>query len=105
MRLCRPQITRRVEILGFTEECVKEYAYSVFSSQPEMLEGFLTYISASKNPAINSLMYVPLNAAIVVEIYRNSWSTGCPIPRTLTQLYTRLCLILVQRFLEAYAPI
>ena len=104
MRVCRPQITRRVEILGFTEECVKEYAYSVFLSEPEMLEGFLTYISASENPAINSLMYVPLNAAIVVEIYRNSWSTGCPIPRTLTQLYTRLCLILVQRFLEAMHP-
>ena len=104
MRLCSPQITRHVEILGFTEECVKEYAYSVFSSQPEMLEGFLTYISASENPAINNLMYVPLNAAIVVEIYRNSWSAGCPIPRTLTQLYTQLCLILVQRFLKAMHP-
>ena len=77
---------------------------SVFSSQPKILEGFLTYISASKNPAINSLMYVPLNAAIIVEIYRNSWSTGCPIPRTLTQLYTQLCLIHVQRFLEAMHP-
>ena len=104
MIVCRPQITKRVEILGFTEECVKEYASSVFSSQPKILEGFLTYISASKNPAINSLMYVPLNAAIVVEIYRNSWSTGCPIPRTLTQLYTRLCLFLVQRFLETMHP-
>ena len=104
MRRYRPQITRRVEILGFTKECVKKYADSVFSSEPEMLEGFLTYISASENPSINSLMYVPLNAAIVVEIYRNSWSTGCPIPRTLTQLYTRLCLILVQRFLEAKHP-
>ena len=104
MRVCRPQIKKRVEILGFTEECVKEYATSVFSSKPKILEGFLTYISAYKNPAINSLMYVPLNAAIVVEIYRNSWSTGCPIPRTLTQLYTRLCLILVQRFLETTHP-
>ena len=104
MRVCRPQITRHVEILGFTEGCVKEYASSVFSSEPEILKGFLTYMSASKNASINSLMYVPLNAAIVVEIYRNSWSTGCPIPRTLTQLYTRLCLILVQRFLEAKHP-
>ena len=95
---------KHVEILGFTEEYVKEYASSVFSSQPEILEDFLTYISASENPAINSLMYVPLNAAIVVEIYRNSWSTNRPIPRTLTKLYTRLCLILVQRFLETMHP-
>ena len=102
IKVCHPK--KRVEILGFTEECVKEYAKSVFSSQPEVLEGFLTYISASKNPAINSLMYVPLNAAIVVEIYRNSWSTGCPKPRTLTQLYTQLCLFLVRRFLEAEHP-
>ena len=65
-----------------------------------MLSDFLTYISASSSPAINSLMYIPLNAAIVVDIYRNSRRTGYPIPKTLTQLYTRLCLIILQRYLK-----
>ena len=94
------QVQKHVEILGFTQECVEKYASSVFSSEPEMLSDFLTYISASSSPAINSLMYIPLNAAIVVNIYRNSRRTGCPIPKTLTQLYTRLCLIILQRYLK-----
>ena len=94
---CRPQVQRHVEILGFTDEQVNEYARSVFSTEPALLEDFLLYVSASKNPAINSLMYVPLNAAIIVEIYRNNKEKGSPIPQTMTQLYTQLCLSLLQR--------
>ena len=85
-----------MEILGFTQENIKEYASSVFSSEPEVLKDFLFYVSASENPAINSLMYIPLNAAIIVEIYSHTRKRGLPIPKTLTQLYTQLCLILVQ---------
>ena len=99
-KACRPQIRRHVEILGFTQESVRDYASSIFSAAPEVLEDFLTYISASKNPAINSLMYIPLNAAIIVEIYKNSRRKGCPIPKTMTQVYTQLCLTLIQRHIE-----
>ena len=102
---CRSRVQKHVEILGFTQECVKEYASTVFSSEPEMLDDFLTYISASNNPTINSLMYIPLNAAIVVEVYRNSRKTGGPIPKTLTQLYTLLCLTLIQRYLDNEQPL
>ena len=101
---CSPQIQRHVEILGFTQECVKDYASSVFCSEPEVLKDFLTYISASQNPAINSLMYIPLNAAIIVHIYRNSRRKGCPIPKTMTQVYTQLCLTLLQRYLKSNDP-
>ena len=101
---CSPQIQRHVEILGFTQECVKDYASSVFSSELETLEDFLTYISASENPAINSLMYIPLNAAIIVHVFRNSRRKGCPIPKTFTQVYTQLCLTLLQRFLSSNDP-
>ena len=101
---CSPQIQRHIEILGFTQECVKDYASSVFFSKPEVLKEFLTYISASQNPAINSLMYIPLNAAIIVHIYRNSRRKGCPIPKTLTQVYTQLCLTLLQRYLKSNDP-
>ena len=99
-RSCRPQVQRHVEILGFTQRSVSDYAASIFGAGSDILRDFLAYISASNNPAINSLMYIPLNAAIVVEVYRNSRRTGLPIPRTLTQLYTQLCLALVQRFLD-----
>ena len=95
---CRPQ--KRVEILGFTQESVKAYARSIFSSDPKKLEKFMAYISISNNPAINSLMYVPLNAAIIVQIYQHS-SNSSILPHTLTELYTQLCLTLLNRYLKA----
>ena len=101
---CSPQILRHVEILGFTQECITEYADSIFSAEHETLKDFLLCISPSINPIINSLMYIPLNAAIIVHIYRNSRRKGCPIPKTLTQVYTQLCLTLLQRYTESVDP-
>ena len=102
--LCSPQIQRHVEILGFTQDCVKDYAASVFSSESETLKDFLLYISASKNPAITSLLYIPLNAAIMIHIYKDNKRKGYPIPKTLTQVYTQLCLRLLQRYIESTGP-
>ena len=103
-RACRPQIQRNVEILGFTQESVELYASSVLSCEPDMLNDFLQFISASKTPSINSLMYIPLNAAIVVEIYRSSRRKGCAIPQTMTQIYKQLCLTLIQRYVDSIDP-
>ena len=100
---CRPQIQKHVEVLGFTQQSVHAYASSIFSSEPENLERFIAYISASNNPAINSLMYVPLNAAIVVEIFRDCKSNKL-LPHTLTELYTQLCLTILNRYLKIHYP-
>ena len=100
---CRPQIQKHVEVLGFTQQSVHTYASSIFSSEPENLERFIAYISASNNPAINSLMYVPLNAAIVVEIFRDCKSNKL-LPHTLTELYTQLCLTILNRYLKIHYP-
>ena len=97
---CRP---KHIEILGFTQESVEAYASSVFSSEPEKLAKFKAYISASKNPAINSLMYVPLNAAIIVLIY-NDCKSDALLPHILTELYTQLCLTILNRYLKMNHP-
>ena len=89
-------IPKHIEILGFTQESVEAYASSIFSSEPEKLKKFMDSISASKNPAINSLMYVPLNAAIIVRIYLDCKSDAL-LPHTLTELYTLLCLTILNR--------
>ena len=103
--LHEPHVDRRIEILGFTQGQVKKFASDAFSDYKEdVLENFLKYIEASKNPAINSLMYIPLNAAIIAEIYKSNHKIGLPIPRTLTQLYTELCLTMLRRFLIADDP-
>ena len=103
-KACSPQIQRHVEILGFTQESIKEYAASIFSAEPKVLQNFLIYISPSVNPVINSLMYIPLNAAIIIHIYRNCSRKSYPIPKTLTQVYTQLCLTLLQRYAESNDP-
>ena len=100
LTISKPVIAKRIEILGFSQESVEAYAASVFSSSKAELEGFKSYISRSSNPAINSLMYVPLYAAFVVIIYENATSKGS-LPRTITQLYTQLCLTILNRYLEA----
>ena len=103
LNMACPQIQRHIEILGFTQECIKGYASSILSDEPELLKDFLLYISPSVNPVINSLMYIPLNAAIIVHIYKNTRRKG-PIPKTLTQVYTQLCLIIMQRYIQSVNP-
>ena len=93
---------KHIEVLGFTQDSIETYATSIFSEQEE-LEKFKAYISASTSPSINSLMYVPLNAAIIVEIYRNCKSENL-LPHTLTELYTQLCLTILNRYLKALNP-
>ena len=101
LTICHPK--KRIEVLGFTQESVEAYASSIFTSEPERLD-FLRYISASSNPAINSLMYVPLNAAIIVQIFRSNRKSSSPLPTTLTQLYTQLCLTYLRRYLKPSYP-
>ena len=94
---CKPQIHKHIEILGFTHEHIQQYAESMLSDQPDVLEDFLKYIS--NNPAIHGMMYIPLNSAIVLEIYKATRTTGRPVPCTMTQLYTELCLVLLRKYL------
>ena len=91
---CQPQ--KHIEILGFTQESVEKYASSIFPSKKQLTK-FMDYISVSGNPAINSLMYVPLNAAIIVQIYK---SDDTLLSHTLTELYTLLCLTILNRDLN-----
>ena len=94
---CSPN---HIEILGFTQESVKAYAFSIFSSvgKPEKLKKFMDSISASENPAINSLMYIPLNVAIIVQMCKSD----ALLPHTLTELYTLLCLTILESDLKIH---
>lgn len=87
---------KHVEILGFSEAQIHDYAASVFGSDIELYD-FERYISST--PAIKGMLYVPLNTAIVIEVYRENKTKDRPIPNTLTNLYTDLCLLLLQRYL------
>ena len=94
---CKSQINKRIEVLGFTHEHIKQYAESMLYDEPNVLKDFLRYIS--NNPAIHGMMYIPLNSAIVLAIYKDSRTIHKPVPHTLTQLYTELCLSLLRKYL------
>jgi hypothetical protein len=96
LRSSKPQ--KRIEVLGFDQKSVEAYVSGVFKDEPEKLKKFTAYYSPS-NPVVNSMMYVPLNAAIVVYIFENE--PDSLLPRTLTELYLQLCRTILNRALLA----
>ena len=87
--VCQPRIDKHVEIIGFTEEERVRYITEVFSKEPELQVNFLKYMFLV--PHIKSMMYIPLNCAIIAQVYYESQSSRhLAIPRTRTQLYKAL---------------
>ena len=116
------RIFQHVEILGFTEENITKYVTSVFTGEGKKtasaidqsvggpdevseeakknIDDVMAYIG--KYPQIKACMYIPLNAAIVVSIYRESMKSKWVLPTTLTELYQALTQILLLRYLRGH---
>lgn len=85
----QPQVSKRVEIIGFTEEERVRYITEVFSKEPNLQVNFLKYMF--QIPHIKSMMYIPLNCAIIAQVYHESQRNHhLAIPKTRTQLYRAL---------------
>ena len=95
---CHKRISQHIEILGFTSEQIELYLDSVVGNQPELREGIKKYLTCY--PQIRAAMYIPLNAAIVVEIYKRVRKEECILPKTMTELYTALSQTLLLRYLK-----
>ena len=97
--VCQPQVDKHVEIIGFTEEERVRYITEVFSKEPELQANFLKYMFLV--PHIKSMMYIPLNCAIIAQVYSESQSSHhLAIPRTRTQLYKALTHSLLVRHMK-----
>ncbi len=94
---CGNQISRQVEILGFTREDILKYVSHAFTEE-EQTE-FLQYLQS--HPQLESIMHIPLNAAFVVQIYKQFHRSQQAIPNTLTQLYTALVEGLLLRYMKS----
>ena len=90
---------KHIEVVGFSNDDIMKKAESVFKPGSELLDSFKTYLSV--NPIVKGLMYNPLSCGIVITVFQNNKISKRPIPRTLTQLYTELCLCLLSRHLNA----
>ena len=96
-RECKRHISQHIEILGFTKANIQSYLESSIPNDPSLLADLKKYISCY--PHINSMMYIPLNSAIVVEVYRNSRKDETLVPKTMTELYSSLVRSLLLRHL------
>ncbi|XP_064389602.1 NACHT, LRR and PYD domains-containing protein 3-like [Halichondria panicea] len=87
-----PSVNRLIEVVGFNEESIKQYIESEFEQFPEKASSLIEQLE--NNPAIQSVCSVPLNCAIVC----NLWHTlDQELPRTLTELYTQIVLSIILR--------
>ena len=93
----KSHISQHIEVLGFTKANIESYLESITANDPSLLASLKTYISCY--PHIGSLMYIPLNSAIVVEVYRNSKKDETLVPKTMTELYSSLVRSLLLRHL------
>ena len=80
---------RSLQIHGFNIDCMLQYMKNVF--EPEMLHLVFS------NPVTYSLMCIPINCAIIAKVYKEIESSGRQMPKTTTQLYTILILVLIKR--------
>ena len=92
-------IDQHIEVLGFTEKNIEEYINSACGDKPELVEDFKEYLSS--HPFSSSLMFNPLQCAIVTDLYHSHWQCGDKgfAPKTLTELYTGLVHTLLLRYL------
>ena len=90
-------VDKHIEVLGFTQKEVTAYASKAFPSdhKSQLQTDFKKYLSL--NPAIRNLMYIPLNCAIVTEIFRR---TRKPVSETVTNLYLEMFLVILERHLR-----
>ena len=90
-----PTVNRLVEVIGFNEENVKQFIESEFEKCPE--KAFSLIEQLENNPLIASVCTVPLNCAIIC----NMWHTlGRTLPSTLTELYSQIVLNVILRNLK-----
>ena len=94
---CKGNHSRRIEIVGFGKKEIDEYIQCAFSDEPSQSD-FNEYLT--HYPHIHSMMYVPLNSAIVTHVYESCKSSGAVVPKTMTQLYSSLIRTLLLRYLK-----
>ena len=95
--LCKGKHSRRIEIVGFGKKEIDEYIQCVFSDEQSRSD-FKEYLFLY--PHICSMMYVPLNSAVVIQLYKSCKSSSTVVPKTTTQLYSSLIRTLLLRYLK-----
>ena len=83
---------RRVEVVGFGKNEIREFVEKSFPKEPQCVEEFLQQLN--EYPQLHSLCYVPMNLLMVVEIFCYNERI---LPSTLTELYQLFIVMTLKR--------
>ena len=92
---CSSTKFQHIEVVGFTKEQIKLYVDDVVGENEALLKDFNQYLS--HYPHLHTMMYIPLNCAIVVDIYISKRASGV-VPKTQTEIYTEFTIMLFRRY-------
>ena len=97
----RKGIGQHIEVVGFNDDDIQAYVERACQKRPKILPDFKSYIES--NPFVYSIMYIPLQCAIITGLYIEKWTKNkgkAYAPTTLTQLYTDVLLSSLIRYIN-----
>ena len=87
-----PVVSSRIEVLGFTPEEQRQYFTECLKGDSQALGALLQKIK--ENPMVQSICYLPLNAAFVVHTFKYK---GQSLPNTVYEIYLSVITSIVSR--------
>ena len=90
-----PVVSSRIEVLGFTPEEQRQYFTECLKGDTKAFEALLEKIQ--ENPVVQSICYLPLNAAFVVHSFKFK---GQLLANTVYEIYSTVILSCIQRHFE-----
>ena len=84
-----------IEVIGFGKEEIQQYVDGALLEHKELRDQLNSYLE--HHPHIHGLMYVPLNCAIVVQVFRDQMKNKSQPPQTLTEVYQVLIKTVLKR--------
>ena len=83
---------RRVEVVGFGNDEIREFVEKSFSQDVQSVKEFLRQLD--EYPQLHSLCYIPMNLVMIVDIFQCSEKK---LPSTLTELYQVFIVMTLKR--------
>ena len=90
-----PVVSSQIEVLGFTPEEQRQYFNECLKEEKALKKALLEKIH--ENPVVQSVCYLPLNAAFVVHTFKHK---GQSLPNTEYEIYLTVILSCIQRHFE-----
>ena len=93
--LCQSQKCQFIEVIGFDKDEIQQYVDGALKDNMELRDQLMSYLE--HYPHIHGLMYVPLNCAIIVQIFREQMKNKSQPPQTHTEVYQLLIKTVLRR--------